>query len=143
MIGSQYGYYDRSDWKKAALIDMIVETYTECYDKSAEIIFMKELDKRDGEMEAFKDGLLTKFLKMCEAELQNNSFSKYIVGETMSIADFCLASFIFNIMKNNKSPFYALLSAKVDKYPHFGAYEKRMRQEFATLLRWRRPLLIF
>ena len=39
-IGAELGYYDTADWKKAALIDMLIETYSECFDACAKILFL-------------------------------------------------------------------------------------------------------
>ena len=61
--------------------------------------------ERPAELEKLRDGLLTKFLSMCENELRGNSFSNFIVGEHLTIADFCLTSFAFNILKNPNGPF--------------------------------------
>ena len=136
-IGYEYGYYTQDDWKKAAFIDMIVETYSEVFDACAKILFLTKEADRPAALDTLKDGLLTKFMTMCEKELQNNSFSKFMVGDHLTIVDFCLASFAFNILKNENGPFEAAFSNVAMCYPFFGAYIKRMQTEFAIQLQSR------
>ena len=62
---------------------------------------------------------------MCENELKKNEEGeKFVVGAELTIADFCLAALIFNILKNQKggSPFSALLEPVLADYPKFNAY---------------------
>ena len=51
-------------------------------------------------MQKFKDGILRKLIVVCETQLERNVYSKYIVGSSITIADFALASLTFNILKN-------------------------------------------
>ena len=75
--------------------------------------------------------MLTKFCEMIERELIGNSFSKFIVGEHLTIADICLASFAFNVLKNETGPFHESFAPMLITFPYFGAYIKRMQTEFA------------
>ena len=38
-IGSEHGYYNATDWKKCAKIDMIVEIYANCLEECAKILY--------------------------------------------------------------------------------------------------------
>ena len=111
---------------------MLVETYSECFDACAKILFFTEIVERPDEMEKFRRGLLTNFMKLCENELQGNSFSKFIVGEHLTIADVCIASFAFNILNNEAGPFQEKFAPYLVMYPFFSAYIKRMETEFSV-----------
>lgn len=74
-IGSEHGYYNATDWKKCAKIDMIVETYANCFEECAKILYQTEFAARPAAMENLRDSLLTRFLHMCENELKNNVYS--------------------------------------------------------------------
>ena len=51
-LGMELGYYPTNDYKMAAVVDMVSETYSEVFDKWAGIIFAQ--DKNDAEKaEAF------------------------------------------------------------------------------------------
>ena len=128
-IGTEYRCYaEYKDWKKAALIDMIVETYSECFEAYCKIAKKSTEEDRLAEFQVFKDGILTQFLNMCEKELQNNSFCSYIVGEYITIADFSLISFIMNVLRNDSEPFHDQFEKKLDRFSFFLAYEKRVKR---------------
>ena len=60
---------------------------------------------------------------MCEQFLQiQGRNAKFIVGEELTIADFVLASVIFNIIDNPNSEFTDILAQKLDEFPRFNAY---------------------
>lgn len=60
----------------------------------------------------------------------------------MTIADFCLASFIFNMIKNEMSPLHALFSPLMHDYPHFASYAERLEHEMKHHLE-KRPKHLF
>ena len=80
-------------------------------------------------MQKFKDGILRKLIVVCETHLERNVYSKYIVGSSITIADFALASLTFNILKNEQSPFYTVVKDIFMEFPFFGAYTKRLQSE--------------
>ena len=64
-------------------------------------------------------------MTMCEKELEKNEEGeKFVIGAELTIADFCLAALVFNILKNQKggSPFSTLLEPVLAEYPKFTAY---------------------
>ena len=131
-LGAEHGLYNPNDWKKAGKIDMTVSTYTECFNACAEIMFSIPFDLRVTALELLSEGLLAKFLAICEKELEQNSYSRFIVGDTLTIADFVLAAFYFNILKNEKTPFAEAFKMALLKAPYVGAHGKRMLQEFKS-----------
>ena len=103
-LGIQFGYYDPSDWKKAGVIDMIVETYTDAFNSISGTIVFTPAEKKAEEMEAWRDGILTKLLTIVEKHLSMNPIDKFLTGDDLTIADFALASLTFNILKNELNP---------------------------------------
>ena len=132
-LGIQHGYYNPADWKSAGMIDMLVETYTDVFNGFAKVLFSAENEKAGG-LEALKNGLLGNFLKMVENQLETQTTNKFIMGNQMTIADFAMSSFLFNIMKNDHGPFSASCSAMLLEYPHIGAYSKRLESELKSHL---------
>ena len=43
----------------------------------------------------------------------------YIASDSLTIADFSLASFIFNMIRNEQSPLHSALEPIMMKYPNF------------------------
>mmetsp|Transcript_29783 Transcript_29783/g.39627 ORF Transcript_29783/g.39627 Transcript_29783/m.39627 type:complete len:125 (+) Transcript_29783:396-770(+) len=124
-------------------MDMIVETYAACMDTCAHILYETDFQGRPSAMEQLRDGLLSKFIAMCEVELQKNVYSQFIVGEHMSIADVVLASFIFNVLKNEEGPFERVFFRVLVKFPFFNQYVKRMQNVFSMQLKQRKRHNIF
>ena len=86
-------------------------------------------------MEAWKEGILRKFLTIVEGQLERNIMvSKFLVGESMTIADFAVACLVFNILKNDQGPVSATASSILLEFPNFGAYTKRLEKELAKHL---------
>ena len=82
-------------------------------------------------MESFRDGLLTRFLHVCENELKGNVYSQFIVGDHISIADIVLSSFIINVIRNEQGPFCEVFAPALTDCPFFKQYCKRMQTVFA------------
>ena len=116
-LGIQFGYYDPSDWKKAGVIDMIVETYTDAFNSIAATIVFTPADKKVEEMEAWRDGILTKLLTIVEKHLSVNPLDKFLTSDELTIADFALASLTFNILKNELNPVHKLCKNMLLNFP--------------------------
>ena len=142
-FGSEKGLYDPTDWKKAAKIDMIVETYTEVFNECWKILFETEFSARPAATTVLRDGKLRRFLALCEKQLQANTASKYISGDKMTIADIVLTSFIWNVLRNEGGPFSEPFTAVLFTFPFFQAYGRRMQAEFIHQLRRRKRKNIF
>lgn len=90
-------------------------------------------------METFRDGLCSKFLRMLEKQCDDNQMEKFLVGDSLTIADFVAASFIFNILRNELSPLKPVLEPLMDQFPHFDGYSKRLKFELNKHLSKRAP----
>lgn len=84
------------------MCDMIVDSYADTFNAIAKILFVTDELQKPKEMEAWKEGILRKFLNIVEAQLERNIMvSKYLVGESLTIADFVVACLVFNVLKND------------------------------------------
>ena len=126
-LGIKYGYYNPTNWQQSGRIDQLVETWGEVFNAFGAILIDATLsnEERQTKVEGVRDGILKKFLTMSEKELERNAEGEnFVVGAEITIADFCLAALIFNILKNQKggSPFSAVLEPVLAEYPKFTAY---------------------
>ena len=134
-LGIENGYYDPSDWKAAGKIDMIVETYGDVFNAFAKIAMGQSDDEtKAADIEALKAGSLTKFLNIVEKQIESQPTSKFLVGSSVTIADFVMGCLFFNFMKNEHGPFSTACSSMFSQYPHVGAYSKRLESELKTYL---------
>ena len=112
-FGITYGYYPINDWMAAGKVDMIVESFQDCLTEYGKIYHRSPLDQsfnKEAEMIKFRDGFLNQYLTMCEKFLQiQGRNAKFIVGQELTIADFVLASVMFNIIDNPNSEFTSIL----------------------------------
>lgn len=139
-LGVEYGYYNPRDWKAAMAIDMISETENEMFSKFAGIAFFAKEEEKEGAFNEFKEGGLRKFLNVVEAQLAKNSTNKFLVGEGMTIADFSMASFLFNCVANENNPYSAQFTDYLLEFPMLGAYSKRLHAEVKNYLDTRAKL---
>ena len=121
---------------------MIVETYGDAFNSIGKTLFFTAEDQKAEEMEAWKNGILTKLLKIVEKQLESNATNKFLVGHKMTIVDFSMACLLFNILKNEQGPLHALCSQMLLEYPYFGAYAKRLESELKSHLT-ARPKYVF
>ena len=133
-LGIQYGYYNPTDWKTAGMVDMLVDTWSDVFNSISKTLVFSPDEKKGEEMEAWKTGILTKYLTIIENQLASNAANKFITGNSLTIADFVLACLLFNIMKNEQSPVFQLCKPVLLEYPNFGAYSKRLESELSNYL---------
>ena len=113
---------------------MLVDTWSDVFNSIAKTLFFPPDEKKGEEMEAWKTGILAKYLTIIENQLASNAANKFICGNKMTIADFVLACLLFNIMKNEQSPVFQLCKPVLLEYPNFGAYSKRLESELSDHL---------
>ena len=138
-LGIQHGYYNPKDWKNAGIIDMIVDTQAEFFNKASGIIVFTPDDEKAAAIEQCRDGLLTKLLGLVEAQLQRNPGTKFIVGDKITIADCAMAQCLFNFVLNEQGPMKAAFSPILTLFPSVQDYIKRVEPEFAPYLNKREP----
>ena len=128
-LGQVHGYYDSSDWKTAVFVDMIVESHSDVFNAAMKAALFTPGDQKVQAMHSVRDGICKKFFAMCEKHLEMHNSPKFIAGNSITIADFCLASFIFNHVKNDLSPLHDILMPLLHDLPHFSAYIERLAEE--------------
>ena len=121
----QYGFYNPSDWEQCAFVDMICETYNDYVNASGKIILFTPEEEKHAGFEGVRDGILKKLLNICEKRLEFKK-TKYIGGDNLTIADFCLSALIFNYLRNDLSPAHSYFSPMMNEVPLFCAYADRL-----------------
>ena len=61
---------------------------------------------------------------MCAMDARLSGGRRYMVGHTLSIADFALGSFFLQTVVNENGPHYDLFLAELEKYEHCIAFIK-------------------
>ena len=118
-LGTVHGYYNPSDWKTAGFVDMIVECYANLLDDLLKAMRLTEEREQTEAIEKIRDGKASCLLSICEKHLEKNATQMFIASDSLTIADFSLVSFIFNMIKNEQSPMYSTLEPIMMKYPNF------------------------
>ena len=131
-LAQQFGYYPANDWKKATTVDMIAETYSDAFNALTGPFANPALsDAEKGEKVVAtigETGICTKFFNLVDAALARNGNGKYLVGNQLTYADFCLTSFIFNHFKNDQFPVVSVIGPWLSKnYPRVDAYAEELR----------------
>lgn len=98
MFAIKFGYYNPKDWKMARYADQIVDTYSDVLGKATPILFGPESEKQKN-IEAFL-AIAKLYNQMVERNLNHHN-GKWAAGNTISIADFCMASYIGNFIMND------------------------------------------
>ena len=133
-LAMQFNYYPQSDWKKAAIVDMIAETYGDVFNKWSGTLINEKIGNEE-KVKVFTEsmqegGVAYKFFKVVETQL-NKSGGRFICGNMMTMADFCMTSLIYDYIKNPSGPFSALLQPIVSaKFPRLEAYAQELGKEF-------------
>ena len=111
-LAMTYGLYPSNDWKKAAVVDMVAETYSDVFNKWSGTLINEKMGN-DEKAKIFTEsmqegGVAFKFFKVVEAQLTKNG-GRFLTGNNMTFADCCMASLIYDYIKNPSGPFTGLL----------------------------------
>lgn len=77
---------------------------------------------------------LPKFLAAFEKRLVTNTNSKFVVGESLTLADFAFISIIFTLFYNELNDYSKLLKPAFESFPHLKAYAENAGKVFHTYL---------
>ncbi len=113
---------------------MIVETQSDAFNAVAKAIMFTAPADKPSAILSVRDGIARNFLAMCEKQLERNSANKFLVGESLTIADFSVASFTFNVLKNEQGGFFLAAAPLLLEFPNFHAYVKRLESELSKHL---------
>ena len=131
-FGTEKGYYNPADWKQAAKIDWIIDTWGDLLTQAAGIIF--QFDSEAVRQSKWQDAAQTKwrpFLVKLEAQLQKGGH-KFIAGETVTIGDCVMFSVCHNIFQNETFHGQPFFRAEFNNYPLLVAYASNIEREFAS-----------
>ena len=64
---------------------------------------------------------------------------KFVVGDRITIADFCLAAFLHSVHANPENPAYCTYKHVLKEYPAVSAYIETMGKECEQRLSTRKP----
>ena len=131
-LGCAHGFYDPNDWQNAGFIDMVVESYGDTFNAAAKAALFSPEEEKQKNIEAVRDGIAKKLINMVEKRFERNNGQKFAAGDNLTIADFCMASFIFNMLKNEMSPLSTILGPLLDEFPRFAAYAQRLGAELSS-----------
>ena len=137
-LAMEHGYYPASDWKKAATADMLAETWSDIFSKwGAALIDDKLSDQEKAKVliDSLDEGAIGgKLFK--QIELAINKFGgKFITGNTLCHADFCLASLFYDYFYNESSPFMSAMKPLLEeKHPAMVVYAKALLAELGDLI---------
>lgn len=101
-FGIRYGYYDPKDWKAARYCDPIVDTWGDMMNAVAAFAFAQDDEGRNTASTKLLE-LSGKFNMMVEKGMVVHK-GKFVAGANMTIADFVMASYIGNFLKNANNP---------------------------------------
>ena len=114
----------------ARYADPIVDTFADVLAKSSAILFGPESEKEKN-TQAFI-AIAKLYHKMMETNLTHHG-KKWAAGESISIADFVMASWIGNFVMNVENPFSPTLKSCLEETPKFKAYCANVMNEFTHL----------
>ena len=143
-LGMEFGYYPSDDFKKAATVDMICETYSDIFNLWAGTLVSQ--DKSDAQKKdvftlslADNEGVAWKFFNMITKVLQKNGGKRFLAGDKVTIADCCMVSLLFNYVKNPVGPMKDTLQPLMRaKFPRVMSYANDLEREFSKNLRSRK-----
>ena len=121
----QFGYYPSQDWKKAAVCDMISETFNDVLNLWSGAVLSQKTDAEKADV--FKNsmeptGAACKLFKIVEAQLNKNG-GRFILGNQISMCDFAMCGLTFDYILNDQSPMTGLLKPIVmQNHPRLATY---------------------
>ena len=141
-LGIKHGYYFPTDWKSAYYSDVIVDCWADVFESMGKLLFLMqsapEAETRAAVDKAV-DSVHEPMLQLIEKQLDDLG-GPYIVGEKLTIADFCCAAAFFNIWCNPAGPLKEVFGQVVARYPKSSAYKDRLGEMFKARLEARAPL---
>ena len=137
MFGVKFGYYDPKNWKEAGMIDPVVETFGDVIGAIGGVAFAQDDAAKTAALEKFTK-ITTAFLGLVSKYL-NCHQGKFLCGNKVTIADFIMASFFGNLVKNSNCPLQGVCAGLVDSNPRMKSYCDNICNEM-TYLKTRGPI---
>ena len=116
MLGARYGLYDVTDWKQAFYCDVIIDSWTDCLNKTSAILLNQDsVEEKMAAMDSVIEKVHTPHLNCMENQLGDGR--TYIAGNKLTIADCCQTALLTDIWENTQSPFKDKFADLLAKYP--------------------------
>ncbi|CDW72614.1 glutathione s-pi 1 [Stylonychia lemnae] len=140
-LGMEYGYMPK-DAHEAYLVDSILDAFG---DMTQGLIASKWETNPERKKQIISDWLINvypRFLAAFEKRLESQGDSKFLVGNSLTIADFAFTSMIYSMMCNELSEAYGFLNGPFIAHPKLNAYAANMKELFNDYLesRPKRPM---
>ena len=132
-LGRRFGYYSE-DPETAWRIDSTIDAVDDFFTSYFKVHFEADEAKREAAKISFLTDVLPKWLLAIEKRLKNNVTPNYIVGESMTIADFTLATASFNVLFNEGNPYFKDFAPILSHHETFKAYANNLKHELSEHL---------
>ena len=129
-FGMRYGYYDPKDCVAARYCDPLIDCWGDLQGALGKFAFAPE-DQKPPALENLIT-VMVRLNKLIEKGLAHHG-GKFAAGNSMTIADFVLASYIGNFLQNGLNPASASVMAKIDETPKFKQYVTEAKDNFPYL----------
>ena len=140
-FGIKFGYYDPSDWELAAIIDPVIDNWSDIMVAQTNIVNAVSVSDEEklNMIKSYITNEVLKFHLLVENRLELTQ-GKFIAGNRLTICDFVLLSYTANVIRNTKSPFCAVTAAIMSRNPQMLEYTETLMTEFAEILNARTKL---
>ena len=133
LVGSKYGYYPQ-DALTAYRIDSILDFINDLLNSFYKAAFAPTEEEKKTLMETFYEGAFTKWVSIIDKKVADNSSQSFIVGDSLTIADFGLASVAYGTFYNEANPNKEVQAAIVAKFPTAEKYFKGLGETLKEYL---------
>ena len=103
-IGSSCGFYDCCNPEEAWKMDSICDSYTDTVNAIAKAAMNPDANQKKELMGGLMMKTIPEWFAVMEKRIASNSSKQFIVGNKLSIADFCMAAFFFSFVYNDANP---------------------------------------
>ena len=137
-LGKVHGYYPEdayTAWRVDSTLDLIGDLLNAFY-KAA---FNPNEELKKQLFADFYGKTLPSFVESIQKRLEGNTTQAFIVGESLTIADFALAAVAYSSFLNENNPSRADQLAIVEKYPVALAYFQGLGEPLKDYLAARKP----
>ena len=124
-LGIRFGYYP-TDPMERWQVDSTLDAIADIYELVAKCYFGATADAKQESLDELMGVKLPKFMSCMNTRLQGK---RYMVGYTLTIADFALGSFFHQTVINENGPHYELFLPELQKYKHCIAFVKHFHDD--------------
>jgi len=132
-LGRQNDYFP-ADVDLCYMIDSTIDAVEDFLGAYFKFNFEQDEERKKAAKETFLTKFLPNWLNAIEKRLTNNSSQKFIVADTMTIADFALGNVAHNILFNEANPTYAETWEIIKDREVFKAYHAHQKEELKEYL---------